>query len=73
MNNVRMIDKVYGDIFHLSKEKEITIISFNVNRLRTEEQTAKNDIIRDLILNEADIVSIQQTNVNQNKVAWKDL
>ena len=50
MNNVRIIDKVYGDIFYLNKEKEITAISLNINGLRTEEWTAKNDMMRDFIL-----------------------
>ena len=36
-NSVKIIDKVYRDIFQPNKEEEITVISLNVNRLRTEE------------------------------------
>ena len=37
MNNIRVIDKVYGDLFQVNKEEEITVISLNINGLRAEE------------------------------------
>ena len=65
MNSIQLINDVNRDSFHLKKEEEITIISLNINSLRTEEWTVKNNIMRDFIVKlEADIIAMQETNVN---------
>ena len=72
-NNTRMIKEVYRDSFHPNKKEEITVILLNLNGLRTEEWAAKNNLIRDFILKtNVDIIVMQKTNINWNKVAWKD-
>ena len=73
MNNTRAIEEVYGDQFYSDKEKEITVLSLNVNRMRTEGWAAKNVLLRDFILDlKAEVIALQETNVNWFKVPWKD-
>ena len=57
--------KFYRDQFKANKDKEITILSANINRLRTEEWRAKNNQVRDLLLSiKANIIVLQEVNIN---------
>jgi len=53
------------DHFHLMKDKEITIVSMNINSLQIEGWKEKNNAFRDFcIRSKVDIIGIQECNVN---------
>ena len=59
MDNTSIVDNFYGDYFNPRKEDKIAVISLNINSLRTEGWKAKNNLVRDFILeSDANIVTI---------------
>jgi len=63
--NSKMLSIEYGDHFNLNKDNELTTISLNINSLRTKSWQAKNDMVRDFILeSNADVIIIQEININ---------
>ena len=65
IDNTITMNNYHRDYFSPKKEEEIMVISLNVNRLKTEGWKAKNDIVRDFILElDADIVALQEINAN---------
>ena len=63
----------YRDYFSPEKEDEITVVLVNINGLRVKGQHAKNDLVYNFILGtEADIIALQEVNINWNLVPWRD-
>ena len=70
MDYTSFLNESFGDYFSPNKEEEITVISANINSLRMEEWKAKNDVLREFFVqSEADIIALQETNVNWTKVS----
>jgi hypothetical protein len=65
IDNASTMDDFYRDHFSPKKEDEITVISLNINSLRTEGWKVKNDLVRDFTLGlDANIVTMQEININ---------
>ena len=55
----------YGIQFDASKEEEIICMSMNINGLHTNSWRAKNNLLREFLVNsKSDIVGLQEINMN---------
>ena len=63
----------YRDQFRVDKEEKIILISININSLHAKGWQVKKNQIRDFaLLFKVDIIAFKETNVNQNKLSWRD-
>ena len=64
---------IAGEDWTYEEEDELVIVGLNSNGLKTESWQQKNDAIRDFLLQaKADLIAVQEANVNWNKVSAKD-
>ena len=73
MDYTDFLNKPFGDHFSSENEEEIMVVSMNINSLKIKSWKAKNDMLRDFLLQlQADIIALQETNMNWTKIPWQD-
>ena len=73
MNNTQKNIEGFGDRQSRKKDRKLVCLSLNANRLRCKDQKIKDNSLCNLLLNyKADLISLQEINLNQSYVSPKE-